>query len=59
MPRSEMLAHNVEIARAFSPLDAGEQQRLRDRLKVSREGLEKKLVGHLDGPTACPEIFVA
>jgi len=59
MPRPEMLAHNVEIAHGFSPLNDDEKQRLRDRLKMSREGLEKKLVGHLDGPTACPEIFMA
>lgn len=57
MPRPEMLAHNVEIARGFSPLKDDEKQRLREQLNPSREGLEKKLVGHLDGPTADPHLF--
>ena len=59
MPRPEMLAHNVEIARGFSPLNDQEKERLRQQLGTSREGLEKRLVGHLDGPTANPEIFLA
>jgi hypothetical protein len=57
MPKPEMLAHNLEVAKAFSPLSSQEQDQLRQRLGGSREGLEKKLVGHLDGPTANPEIF--
>jgi predicted aldo/keto reductase-like oxidoreductase len=59
MPRPEMLAHNVEIARSFSPLNDQEKEHLRQQLNPAREGLEKKLVGHLDGPTGYPEIFVA
>ena len=59
MPRPEMLAHNVETARAFSPIDDQERERLRQQLRPSREGLEKRLVGHLDGPTRNPEIFLA
>src|ERR1039458_8048559 len=59
MPRPEMLAHNVETARNFSALNDQEKERLRQQLKPSREGLEKRLVGHLDGPTANPEIFSA
>jgi aryl-alcohol dehydrogenase-like predicted oxidoreductase len=59
MPRPEMLAHNVEIARAFAPLSDQEKDRLRQQLSNSREGLEKKLVGHLDGPTRDPGIFLA
>jgi aryl-alcohol dehydrogenase-like predicted oxidoreductase len=59
MPRPEMLAHNVETACSFSPIDDQERERLRQQLKPSREGLEKRLVGHLDGPTASPEIFLA
>jgi hypothetical protein len=59
MPRPEMLAHNVEIARDFSPLKDQEMERLRQQLKPSREGLEKRLVGHLDGPTANPGVFLA
>src|SRR6266852_9947108 len=59
MPRPEMLAHNVETARKFSPLNDQEKERLRQQLKPSREGMEKRLVGHLDGPTANPEMFSA
>lgn len=59
MPRPEMLANNVEIARNFSPLKDDEKEHLRQSLGTSREGLEKKLVGHLDGPTADPALFVA
>jgi len=59
MPRPEMLAHNVEIARSFAPLSDQEKGHLRQQLNNSREGLEKKLVGHLDGPTSDPEMFLA
>ncbi len=59
MPRPEMLAHNVETARNFSALSDQEKEHLRQRVKPAREGLEKRLVGHLDGPTASPELFVA
>jgi len=59
MPKVEMLTRNVEIARAFSPLTDQEKTDLRQRLGSAREGLEKRLVGHLDGPTSNPEIFVA
>ena len=59
MPRPEMLANNVEIARSFSPMKDDEKERLRQQLGPAREGLEKKLVGHLDGPTRKPEIFAA
>jgi uncharacterized protein len=58
MPRPEMLAHNVEIARDFSPLNDQEKDRLRQQLRPAREGLEKRLVGHLDGPTANPGMFL-
>src|SRR5215467_5186341 len=57
MPKPEMLAHNIEIAKSFSPLTDQEKDRLRQQLGNAREGLEKRLVGHLDGPTANPEIF--
>ena len=58
MPRPEMLAHNVEVARDFSPLNDQEKARLREQLKPAREGLEKRLVGHLDGPTVNPDLFL-
>src|SRR5579871_6459611 len=57
MPHPEMLAHNVETARSFSPLNDQEKDQLRQRLGQSREGLEKKLVGHLDGPTRHADLF--
>lgn len=59
MPHLEMLEHNIEIARSFSPLHDQEMERLRQQLTTAREGLEKRLVGHLDGPTANPEMFGA
>ena len=59
MPKPEMLAHNVDVARAFSPLSDSEREQLREKLSPSREGLEKRLVGHLDGPTNNPELFLA
>jgi uncharacterized protein len=59
MPHPEMLSSNVETARSFSPLNDQEKEHLRQQLKPSREGLEKRLVGHLDGPTAEPEVFSA
>src|SRR5207248_5774729 len=54
MPKPEMLAHNVETARSFSPLSDQEKEHLRQHLGTSREGLEKRLVGHCDGPTQNP-----
>ena len=59
MPRLDMLEHNIEIARSFSPLHDQEMEHLRRQLMPARDGLEKNLVGHLDGPTANPEMFCA
>jgi predicted aldo/keto reductase-like oxidoreductase len=59
MPKPEMLAHNIEIAKSYSPLTDQEKDRLRQQLGNAREGLEKRLVGHLDGPTADPTLFCA
>jgi aryl-alcohol dehydrogenase-like predicted oxidoreductase len=59
MPSLEMLAKNVEVARTFAPLSAKELDALRNSLEPSRKPLEKKLVGHLDGPTRTPELFWA
>src|ERR1700740_149565 len=59
MPHLEMLDHNVETARAFSPLSDQEKEHLRQQLGTSREGLEKRLGGHCDGPTQNPEVFWA
>ena len=57
MPRLDMLEHNTEVARSFSPLREEEMERLRRELTGARDGLENKLVGHLDGPTANPDVF--
>jgi uncharacterized protein len=59
MPKLEMLEHNVAVARNFSPLGEGEMQQLRESLGPSRGGLEKRLVGHLDGPTEHATLFNA
>jgi uncharacterized protein len=59
MPRLEMLEHNVEGARSFSALGNQEMEKLRRQLSPSKEGLEQKLVGHLDGPTVSAEVFFA
>jgi predicted aldo/keto reductase-like oxidoreductase len=59
MPHIEMLEHNVEIARSFSPYSEQEMERMRKDVSPSREGLEHNLSGHLDGPTQTPEIFWA
>jgi predicted aldo/keto reductase-like oxidoreductase len=57
MPHLEMLQENVAIARNFAPLGEAEMQQLQQSLSPSREGLEHRLVGHLDGPTANPGLF--
>jgi hypothetical protein len=59
MPRLEMLEHNIEVTRNFSPLREEEMEHLRRELTPSRDGLEKKLVGHQDGPTSYPGVFCA
>jgi predicted aldo/keto reductase-like oxidoreductase len=59
MPQVAMLEHNIEVARGFTPLTQQEMDGLRRSLTPSREGLEHKLVGHLDGPTAEPHVFAA
>jgi len=59
MPRVEFIEHNTDLARNFAPLGADDVERLRRALAPSREGLEHRLVGHLDGPTECPEAFWA
>jgi aryl-alcohol dehydrogenase-like predicted oxidoreductase len=59
MPQLEMLEHNVQAARSFSPFSEPEMERMRQEVSPSREGLEHNLIGHLDGPTECPEMFTA
>ncbi len=59
MPKVEFIEHNIRMVRNFLPLVENEMERLRRALEPSRAPLQKKLVGHLDGPTGCPEIFWA
>ena len=59
MPHLEMLEQNVEIARGFSPLGNDEIERLRKQMGDAGAALEKRLTGHVDGPTASPEVFWA
>jgi aryl-alcohol dehydrogenase-like predicted oxidoreductase len=59
MPRVEFIEHNTELARSFAPLGEKEVERLRHALAPSRDGLEHRLSGHLDGPTHSPEAFWA
>jgi aryl-alcohol dehydrogenase-like predicted oxidoreductase len=57
MPHLEMLAQNIETARSFSPLNDSEMDAIRQQMSPARGGLENRLTGHLDGPTAHPEVF--
>ncbi len=57
MPQVEMLERNVALGRSFSPFSAAQMNQLRQELAISRPMLEKKLVGHADGPTGHPEVF--
>lgn len=57
MPTLAMLEHNTTITKNFSQLTKDEMDRLRQQLTPSRDGLEHRLSGHLDGPTAVPELF--
>jgi predicted aldo/keto reductase-like oxidoreductase len=59
MPKQDMLDHNIEVARDFTPFPEAEMERLRNSLQPSREGLEKRLSGHHDGPTLKPHLFWA
>ena len=59
MPRKEMVEHNMETARRFTAFPEGDMDRLRKSLQPSREGLEKNLSGHHDGPTLKPHLFWA
>jgi aryl-alcohol dehydrogenase-like predicted oxidoreductase len=57
MPRLEYLKQNVEIARGFKALGPEDIESLRHNLESKRDALQERLSGHLDGPTATPEIF--
>ena len=57
MPRMEHLEQNIEIARTFKPLDRAEVELLQKNLGPVHDVLQKRLSGHLDGPTNSPELF--
>lgn len=57
MPQLGHLDRNVQVARTFQPLAEAEMGRMRDTMGRLRDQLEKRLVGHLDGPTQTPGIF--
>jgi hypothetical protein len=57
MPHKEMLDHNIQVARNFTAFPESDMNRLRKALGPSRDGLEKNLLGHHDGPTSKPQLF--
>ena len=59
MPRQEMVDHNISMARDFTPFTDQDMERLRNSMQPSRDGLEKRLSGHHDGPTLTPHLFWA
>jgi len=59
MPRQEFVDHNIETARTFTPFPDADMERLRNQLQPSRDGLQKRLSGHHDGPTLTPHLFWA
>jgi aryl-alcohol dehydrogenase-like predicted oxidoreductase len=59
MPHKEMVDYNIQAARNFTAFPEADMERLRKALGPSREGLEKNLSGHHDGPTLKPHLFWA
>jgi hypothetical protein len=59
MPKLAHLDGNIEVARSFAPLSDVEMDSLRRGKDHLRAPMEKRLVGHLDGPTRTPELFCA
>ncbi|MGD0697650.1 MAG: aldo/keto reductase [Terriglobia bacterium] len=59
MPHLDFISHNAELARSFSPLAPNEAEKLRRDVGASRQELEHRLTGHLDGPTIeCQALWV-
>lgn len=59
MPQLAFLDRNIQVARTFEPLPEADMKRMRDSMGRMRDQMEKRLVGHLDGPTQTPGIFWA
>jgi hypothetical protein len=57
MPQVEMLEHNVELARNFSPFSEEKMHQIRSDMSGLHDQMYHHLVGHIDGPTDTPEIF--
>jgi aryl-alcohol dehydrogenase-like predicted oxidoreductase len=57
MPKVEMLEHNVEQARNFSPFSNDQMNQIRRDVGVLHDEMQHHLVGHVDGPTDHPEMF--
>jgi uncharacterized protein len=57
MPQLGHLDRNIQVARSFQPLPEADMSRMRDSMGRLRDQMEKRLVGHLDGPTQTPGIF--
>jgi len=57
MPQVEMLEHNVELARNYTPFSDEKMNQLRHDMSVLHDDMQHHLVGHIDGPTDRPEVF--
>jgi predicted aldo/keto reductase-like oxidoreductase len=57
MPQVAHLNHNLEVARNYAPPSTEELDRLRRTLEPLRIPMEKRLVGHLDGPSRLEDLF--
>ncbi len=57
MPQLGYLDRNVQVARVFEPLSDEQLDLMRNSLGPLHDQMEKRLVGHLDGPTQTPGIF--
>ncbi len=57
MPQLAHLDGNIAAARDFSPMSDAELDHLRQRFDPLRIPMEKRLVGHIDGPTYTTDSF--
>ena len=57
MPQVEMLEHNVQQARNFSPFSESKMHQIRQDMSGLHDEMQHHLVGHIDGPTDSPEVF--
>ncbi len=57
MPKVEMLEHNVEQARNFSPFTTAQMDQIRRNMSGLHDQMQHHLVGHVDGRTDRPEIL--